>query len=187
MIRSNVAEESKLIVLTPEGESIHIRIVSAKYRYQLIQDDSTKLIAEIKNIAGKKPIYKIRNGYFLIGYTASSYAILVDSEDDLKKVIRNEKHDIVSLIKNKENFFYSFNLHSSLIEHMLEKNYKIVDGYGKEYRRPFNHSEPTYSKTVQFEDGSILIYFERAQNVYQGDWFPDKENFLFFYNNGYTG
>ena len=144
------------------------------------------MLYELKNIVGATSFYKSKNEAFcLIDYTLNSFGILTENTEDMNEISKNKEHDLIS-IKNHENFYYyGFTLYSEAINNLLSLDYKILKDYGNTIFMPPGF-ENQKSIAIKFKDGSILIYLERVNTVYQGMWFLDLKNFKYFYDNNYV-
>ncbi|MEZ4827683.1 MAG: hypothetical protein R3C61_15585 [Bacteroidia bacterium] len=167
---------NKTIVLqTVGGEAAQITFVSLDRYNRLKKEPATKFIEEIRTIAGIIPVYLIENKSYLLGYS-SLYGIIVENSHMYDALRRTKDHDIISIIIDNKNgkIYPSFEMYSSGVKKLIENNqYERIEGFG----RKLHMSLDTESKVIWFEDGSILTFFERAPDVFQGGWCPDFETF----------
>jgi hypothetical protein len=167
-----------------EKPEVCIELLPTKEAEALIAEGTYKFEREIKGLFNRS-LYRSAEGKHLMSYAVQFY-VLLDSEKEYESVARTEDHDLISLVYDKigNRFYISFSLYSSGIAKMLRKNHSVVEGYG---RKIYGYDEGKQivktSKAVRFDDGSMLIYNERAPSVYSGRWCQDFENFEYLYKN----
>jgi len=172
-----------------DSDTIELEILPIKEFNYMINSNSVNIVDEVKNIVSIRKVYELVNGNYLVRYS-NAYGIKVKHRDDYLKITKTKCHDIISLIfdKNTQSFYYSFRLYPNYVKNILQRSNKsLPEEYGSNFYYYIEGKEYVRrSKAVKFEDESILIYHNRTPNVAQGTWFPDFENFMFYFNNNYV-
>jgi hypothetical protein len=114
---------------------------------------------------------------------------LFENEKSLRKLFYNEDYSPIALIwdKYENEYYWGFDVYTPFIARVLkQKKYEVLEGFQRtHYSNMEGEVDPVY-KAIQFADGSILFFVERAPDVYQGTWFEDFRSFAYFYKNDYA-
>ncbi len=175
-----------LFVKSPNGKIVKLKLISRSEIDGFIEESTTKHLLDIKTITGNIPVFQLLDNKILVAYTLDDYGFIVNNLEEFQQITRNKSQDKISLHINGEKYYYGFNLNSNKISNLLKEKYTVVDGYGHVFKAPLGF-EDTISRVIKFNDESILIFIERAPDIFQGTWFSDFNNFKYFYENGYTG
>jgi hypothetical protein len=179
----SIMEEKKidqLRIYTPLGDSLDIRIIDPKDK-DIFLSRKTSSIDGVSNISRKMPIYKLDDNSIYIGYTVNAYAILLKDEQDYQK-IHNDNLKLwgFSLHEVNNKWFYKFKIFSNFIAKQLETSH--IDINTNYLRKNVSIKKDMFL----FENGNIINCLERVEGVYQGDWFYNKTNLDYFWENSYT-
>ncbi len=160
----------------PDGKKITFTLVSAKERREILKNEVQSLL-RVDEFLFKTPIHVLNNGDYLVEYTIRDYAMRFSSKESLDLFTDNKVYFQVSIHSADRNLHYCFWIKSNdRIIQFMETQPIYIDGYPS--RLDF--------KLYQLKDGSYIRINKRAENVYQGKWFPDLENFEYYYNNQLT-
>jgi hypothetical protein len=160
----------------PDGKKITFSLVSAKERREILKNEVQSLL-RIDEFLFKTQIHILKNGDYFVEYTIRDYAMRFASKEDLDLFTDNKIYFQVSIHHADKHMHYCFWIKSNdRIIAFMKTEPAYVDGYPSKLD----------FKLYQLKDGSYIRVNKRAENVYQGKWFPDLENFEYYYNNQLT-
>jgi len=175
----------KLKIENPRGEIVSIRIIDREEGNEILSKFKHEIFREIHLAFEKKNVYRIENNFGLIDYTKNDFLILTSDFNDTEKIIVSKEFGTISLHKIANGFQYKFDLNPHFFLNVENKFENIPKHrYERILYRP-NNEKMTY-ELAKTSSGKLIFYFKRAENIYQGSWFPTKESLDYYYDNDYV-
>ncbi len=175
----------ELKIENPKGEIITIRIIDREEGNEILSKFNHQVFKEINFAFEKKNVYLIENNFGLIDYTKNDFLILISDFNDTEKIISNKEFRTISLHKIDNGFEYKFDLNPHFFLNVENKFEKIPKHRFERILYQPNNEKITY-QLAESSRGKLIFYFKRAENIYQGSWFPTKESLDYYYNNDYV-
>lgn len=173
-----------LNIMTPLGDSVELFIISRATLNSLVRNKET--YKRVWTGFWYIDIYLLEEEKFAVSYTANGYGFIVEDKQSLNKIIRNRDYNTISLKRVNDEFYYAFRVNSWTVDTFLDEyKYEIDKKYNKVHRSHFD--EDRFFKLAVLNEHGYLYFLERAENVYQGQWFVDERNFLYYFENDYAG
>jgi hypothetical protein len=175
-IKAQVQMLPNIQIAHPDGKKITFMLVSAKERLEILKNE-VQSVLRVDEFLFKTPIHVLTNGDYLVEYTIRDYAMRFTSKESLDLFTDNKVYYQVSIHGADKLMHYCF---------WIKSNDRIIQ---------FMKTEPTYIdaypsklnyKLFQLKDGAYIRVHKRAENVFDGTWFPNLDDFEYYYNNQLT-
>ena len=185
---------NRIEITNPFGKKIHFEKISKQQRQKLLAEEVDTFFRDDECFV-PLPIYLLKNGNYLMGYTINDYALIFHNLNDLNSFSHNQDYFPVSLNFINGKLFYKFQMKSSgKIINLMNTNPEYVEGYpSKTDYAPYVLQMKQMGVTVnkdyrlyKLKTKGYLRVNERVKDVYDAEWFPDLEAFEYFYENRYT-
>ena len=161
-----------------KGDSISFDILSYKERQRVLKEEVQAFYKMHKNIFYEMPIHLLKNGDYLYEVTGDGYAFRFHTLQSLDLLLdRTRGYYNVSTHCGDGTCKYAYYLQNDKIIELLNYPNKVqIEGYDR---------TPNW-KVLELEDGAILYFEKRAENVFSAVWYPNLQTFEYYYYNNYA-
>jgi hypothetical protein len=174
---TQISAQQMFQIRNPENRIIQFWVIDNKKKTEMLSTPKCELYRVDYNLY-KRNIYLINNNEYLLEYTKNDYGLLFKSLDHLDLFLNNNNNLTANIHIEDNKLYYSFWMKSNKLNDFLKMNIKRVEGY---------ESKSGYLLFNIIDMESLIRVKERANGVFDGHWFPDIENFEFFFKNQFVG